>query len=257
MSEMTIAAQLFTLREYLQSPEDIADTLAKVKEMGYNAVQVSGVGPIEPENLKEITDKEDLKICATHVSFGRMQNNLDSVIKQHKLWDCKYVGVGSMPGEYREGKAGIVKFAKEASEIARELKKNDLQFIYHNHNFEFVKYDGKTGLQILFEESDPEVFDFEIDTYWVQAGGADPVKWIKKMDDRMKVVHFKDMVMDKERNQIMAEVGEGNLNWPAIIDACQEIGVEWCAVEQDTCQRSPFESLEISLNNLKDMGINS
>ncbi len=250
MSELTAAAQLFTLREYLQTPEDINKNLKKVKDMGYNAVQVSGIGPIEPEELKKIVNKYDLKICATHVSFDALKNDLEAEVEKHKLWDCKYVGVGSMPGEYRQGKDGYIRFAREASEIGRELKKNDLQFIYHNHNFEFVKYDGKTGLQILYEESDPEVFDFEIDTYWIQAGGASPVKWIEKMEDRMKVVHFKDMVMDG-RDQIMAEVGEGNLDWDGIVKVCKDIGVKWCVVEQDTCQRIPFESLEISLNNIK------
>ena len=251
---MIIAAQLYTLREHLQTPEEIDESLKKVKDMGYNAVQVSGLGEIKPEKLKEIVDKYDLKICATHISFDRLQNDLEAVINEHKLWDCKYVGLGAMPREYAGSKEGFQKFAQEANKIARELKKNDLQFIYHNHNFEFNKFDDKIGLQILFEETDPEVFDFEIDTYWIQAGGGDPVYWINKMEDRMKVVHFKDMTVDGWE-PIMAEVGEGNLNWPKIVEACKEIGVEWCAVEQDKCQRSPFESLEISLNNLKDMGL--
>ncbi|MFW6007150.1 MAG: sugar phosphate isomerase/epimerase family protein [Halanaerobiales bacterium] len=254
MSNMKIAAQLYTLREHLETPEDVEKSLKKVKAMGYNAVQVSGLGPIDPERLKKIVNKNDLKICATHVSYDRLQNELDEIIKEHKLWDCKYVGLGAMPQEYSDSEAGFKKFAKNASEIARNLKKSGLQFIYHNHNFEFAKFGDKIGLEILYEETDSEVFDFEIDTYWVQAGGGDPVKWIKKMKDRMKVVHFKDMTVEGWK-PIMAEVGEGNLNWSAIIEACDNIGVEWCAVEQDECQRSPFESLEISLNNLKDMGL--
>ncbi|MFW6270451.1 MAG: sugar phosphate isomerase/epimerase family protein, partial [Bacillota bacterium] len=192
MSNIKVAAQLYTLREHLQTEEEIKKNLPKVKEMGYNEVQVSGLGPIEPERLKEIVDENDLSICATHVSFDRLQNDIEAIIEEHKLWDCKYVGLGAMPRDYVESEDGLKKFAAEASEIARELKKNDLQFIYHNHNFEFASYGDKIGLEILFEETDPEVFDFEIDTYWVQAGGGDPVYWIKKMGDRMKVVHFKD-----------------------------------------------------------------
>ena len=111
-------------------------------------------------------------------------------------------------------------------------------------------------MDILLTESDPEAFDFEIDTYWVQLGGANPVDWIHKVAGRMKVVHFKDMAVDPDRKPIMAEVGEGNFNWQAIIDACKETGVEWCAVEQDICSRDPFESLAISLNNLKQFGLN-
>lgn len=252
---MKIAAQLYTLREYTKTPEDIEKTMKKVKEIGYDAVQVSGMGPIDPQDLKAIVDREGLDICATHIGFDRMQNDLEAVINEHKLWNCKYVGVGSMPNEYRENREGFVKFAKEASEIARKLKENDLQFIYHNHNFEFVKFDNMTGMDILFEESDPEAFDFEIDTYWIQAGGADPIQWITRMAGRMDVIHFKDMVMDNNREQIMSEIGEGNLNWDGIIKACEDIGVEWACIEQDVCQRNPFDSLEISLKNLKKMGL--
>jgi sugar phosphate isomerase/epimerase len=213
------------------------------------------MGPIDPKALKEIADREGLSICATHISFESMRNNIEGVIADHKLWNCKYVGVGGLPHENRGSKQGFVDFAKEASKIARKLADNGLQFIYHNHNFEFRKFGGMTGLEILYNECDRSVFDFEIDTYWVQAGASDPTAWIRKVGGNMKVVHLKDMAINDKSEQIMAEVGEGNLNWPAIIDACKDIGVEWYVVEQDTCQRDPFESLKISLENLHRMGL--
>ena len=114
---------------------------------------------------------------------------------------------GSMPGEYQSGKEGYQAFAKEASEIGRRLADNGLQFIYHNHHFEFMKFDGILGMDILLNESDPETFGFEIDTYWVQAGGANPVDWINKVGDRMQVIHYKDMAISKDVNQIMAGLG--------------------------------------------------
>ncbi len=255
MSNTTIAAQLFTLRNFMRTPADIAQSLKKVRKIGYEAVQVSGIGPIDPVELKKIVDGEGLKICATHIPFQRLRNDIEKVIEEHKLWGCEYVGLGAMPDEYRKSAEGYRRFAKEASGIAKKLKDHGLKFVYHNHNFEFVKFDGKTGLDILFEESDKDSFQLEIDTYWVQAGGGDPAFWISKMKGRMDVVHFKDMVMDEEGKQIMAEVGEGNLNWPAIIDACREIGVKWHVVEQDVCRRDPFESLAISLKNLREMGL--
>ncbi len=251
---MKIAAQLYTLRDFTQTPAEIEVTLKKVKKIGYNAVQVSGMGPIEPEKLKNLVEEIGLEICATHISFDRLKNDIDNVIKEHKLWGCKYVGLGIMPEEYRDSAEGIRKFIKEITPIARKIKDNGLQFIYHNHNVEFANYGDKTGMDILFEESDQAVFDFEIDTYWIQAGGADPAEWIKKVKNRMDVVHFKDMTVDGWDPQ-MAEVGEGNLNWKRIIEACKENEVEWACVEQDICQRDPFESLAISLQNLKEMGL--
>ncbi len=255
MSNSVIAAQLYTLRDFCKTPEDIAKTFKKVKEMGYDAVQLSGLGPIDPKELKEIADREGLRICATHISFDQMREDIERVIADHKLWNCKYVGIGGMPRENRNSRQGYIDFAREASEIARKLADNGLRFIYHNHNFEFRKFDGMTGLEILYNEFDLSVVDFEIDTYWVQAGGSDPAAWIRKVGGNMKVVHLKDMAIDENSRQIFAEVGEGNLNWPAILQACKDIGVEWYVVEQDVCQRDPFESLKISLENLRKMGI--
>jgi sugar phosphate isomerase/epimerase len=254
MAEPRIAAQLYTLREFTQTPEGLQNTLKEVKEIGYHAVQVSAIGPMDPQFVKDAADTEGLTICATHIGFDRLINDFDQVVKQHKLWNCKYVGIGSMPDSYRSELEGYVRFAREASEYGRRLAANGLTLIYHNHNFEFKKYGKKTGMQILLEESDPSALQFEIDTYWVQAGGADPVEWIKKAKGRMEVVHFKDMALGESCQQIMTEVGEGNLNWKEIISACHEIGAKWCAVEQDICQRNPFDSLKISRDNLAAMG---
>ena len=256
MNYPKIAAQMFTVRDFCRTPEGIRESLQKIKEAGYDAVQVSGIGPIEHQALKDMVDEFGLSICATHISFDKLKEEPEAVIEQHKLWDCRYVGVGAMPGKYMKNREGYVAFAKEASKYARILAENDLQFIYHNHSFEYMKFDGVTGMEILLQESDPEVFQFEIDTYWVQHGGADPIEWINKVGGRMDVVHFKDMAIQNiERTQIMAEVGEGNLNWKGIIEACAKTKVKWAAVEQDISQRDPFESLAISRQNLKKMGL--
>lgn len=250
MNEMTVAAQLYTLREFLKTPGDVEKTLKKVKAMGYNAVQASGIGPVDPKVLKQLADEAGVKICATHISYDRLKNDLEAVIQDHKTWDCRYVGLGAMPEQFRESREGYIAFAKEFNEISKRIFDQGLKFIYHNHNFEFEKFTGTTGLELLFLNTDPETFGFELDTYWIQAGGANPVEWIKKMEGRMEVVHFKDMAV-KGFNQLFAEIGEGNLNWPVIIDICRETGVQWYAVEQDQCQRDPFESLHMSLAYLK------
>lgn len=256
MSSPKIAAQLYTIRDYIKKSEDIKTSLKKVRDMGYRAVQVSGMGPIDPKELKDIVDSLGITICATHIPFERMEEDIHGVIEEHKIWDCKYVGLGSMPQEFRGSREGVIEFIHRTSKISDILTDNGLKFIYHNHAFEFVKFDGKTTMDILLEETD-ENFGFEIDTYWVQAGGGNPVDWIYKVRGRMDVVHFKDMGVDINNKQIMKEVGEGNLNWPEIIQACKETDVKWCAVEQDICEGSPFDSLNISFNNLRELGLGS
>jgi sugar phosphate isomerase/epimerase len=259
MKLLKLAAQLYTIRQFTQTREAFAESMAKIRQIGYRAVQVSAIGPIANEDVKEILNHNGLEVCITHTSYDALWNDTQKVIQQHQLWKCKNVAIGSLPEAYRGGEEGFRRFAGEANEVGKRFADVGMTFSYHNHNFEFVRFGKKTALDILYEESDPRYLMAELDTYWVQHGGGSPSAWIRKMKQRMPVVHLKDMVVVQEggvTQQMMAEIGEGNLDWVDILKACEEAQVEWCAVEQDICQRDPFESLRISYENLKAMGLN-
>lgn len=251
MPQIGIAAQLYTLRSMLRTPEEIASTLKKVKEIGYDAVQLSGLGPIDTHELKKILDGEGLEACATHIPMNRLLNETDGVIEEHKILNCKYTSCPFLPLEYHN-EAGFKKAARQLSNVGKRLKEADIVLTYHNHGFEFEKFDFRTGLEILYHESDAEYLQGEIDTYWVQYGGGDPAKWCLQLKNRLPLVHLKDMGI-KDNKQIMMEVGEGNLNWEAIMSACKKAGTSWYIIEQDICQRPALESLKISLENVKRM----
>jgi sugar phosphate isomerase/epimerase len=255
MSHPVLAAQLYTIRDFTKTAKDFAASMKKVREIGYTAVQVSAIGPIPNQEVKSVVDDFGLTICITHIPYDRLWNDTDSVIAQHQQWNCRHVAIGSMPQSYREsGEAGFKRFAQEASAVGRKLHEAGLTFSYHNHSFEFVRFGSRNGLEVIYDDSDPRYLQAELDTYWVQHGGGDPAAWIRRLKDRIPVIHLKDMVIQNGQ-QIMAEVGEGNLNWPALLAACREANVEWYAIEQDICQRDPFESLKISYDNLRAMGI--
>ncbi len=212
---------------------------------------MSAIGPIAPEIVKELADENGLAICATHTSFDKLRGSLAQVIDEHQLWDCRYVGLGAIPDAYRTSIEGYKKFAEETAAIAAELDQAGLQFIYHNHHFEFEKYGGQpSGMDTLLTATDPQTFGFELDLYWIQAAGADPEQWIHKVNGRMAVVHLKDMGVHQGR-VLTAEIGEGNMDYKKLIQACRDTGVEWYVVEQDECIRDPFESLAISYRNLQ------
>lgn len=255
MDRPVLAAQLYTVREFTKTAEGLATTLRKVREIGYTAVQISAIGPIPPAEVRDMVQGEGLAVCNTHIPYDRLRNDLPAVIEEHRLWECRHVAIGSLPPAFRgDGATGYRRFAREADEIGRALREAGLTFSYHNHAFEFARADGGTLLDIIYNETDPARVQAEIDTYWVQFGGGDPAAWIRRMGGRMPVIHLKDMTV-QENKQVMAEVGEGNLNWPAILDACRAAGVEWYAVEQDICQRDPFESLALSYRNLEALGL--
>ncbi|MCL4544332.1 MAG: sugar phosphate isomerase/epimerase [Chloroflexi bacterium] len=250
-----LAAQLYTVREHTKTAADFAVTIARVREMGYAAVQLSAIGPIPPEEVKRIVDSHEVAVCCTHIPWPRLTGDLENVIREHKLWGCRHVAVGSMPREYREqGAEGFAGFAHEAAAVGERLAGAGLTFSYHNHAFEFQRYGDRTGLQIIFESADPRYLWAELDTYWVQYGGGDPAAWIDRLSGRQAIIHLKDMAFVNGQAQ-MAEVGQGNLNWPGILAACERAGVEFAAVEQDICQRDPFESLAMSCQFLMAQGL--
>ena len=253
MATSVLGAQLFTLRDHTKTPDEIRRTIDRVRKMGYVAVQASALGPIEPTELASICSVAGVQIVATHINYKRICDEVQAVIDEHQLWGCRHVAIGGLPQEFRN-REGFSRFAVEASEAARPLIDAGLTFSYHNHSFELERFEGRTGLDILCDESDPEVFSFEVDTYWIQHGGANPVTWLDKLADRMHIVHLKDLAMDGAQ-QLFAEVGEGNLEWEPILAAGKRAQIEWYLIEQDQCQRDPFESLELSLRNLRAMGL--
>ena len=249
----TIAAQMYTLRDFTKTPRDIAATLARVKKMGYDAVQLSALGKIDAQELAGILRSEGLACCATHVSLDRMRDETAQVIEEHRLWNCKYTAIGGFFPKNPTA-ADWPAFARSFNTIAEKFRGSGIRVGYHNHSHELARFDGKPALQTLLDHFSPEIW-MEIDTYWIQHGGGDPAEWIEKVAGRIPCVHLKDMAMGSDRTQLMAEIGEGNMNWPVILKACRKAGVEWYIIEQDICQRDPFESLAISLKNVKQMGL--
>jgi sugar phosphate isomerase/epimerase len=258
-STSVIAAQLYTLRDVLKTPAEIAKGLKKVKQIGYDAVQLSGMGKIDPKELAGILRGEGLTCCATHIGVDRMRNETAAVIEEHQMWGCKYTATG---GFFRESftTQDWLDFVKSYNEVAKRFEGSGITIGYHNHSHELARVDGagagvKTALDLLIKELDRSVW-MEIDTYWITHGGGDPIAWINKVAGRMPCVHLKDMSITWKREQRMAEVGEGNLNWSGILAACKRAGVQWYIVEQDNCNgRDPFDSLGMSLRNLRGMGL--
>jgi len=255
MAKAVLGAQLYTVREFTKTAADFAQSMKKIADIGYTAVQISAIGPIGDKEVAKIASDHSLSIASTHVGWESFQNDLDRLIEQHKLWKCRHPAIGGFPEPYHSPE-GLKRFLDEIPPIAEKLARAGLDFSYHNHNRELTRYGGKTWLAMLYEQADPRHVKAEIDTYWIQAGGGDPAAWVRKCAGREPLLHLKDMAFWPGEGQRFAEIGEGNLNWPAILQAAKEGGVEWYLVEQDTCYgRDPFESLAISYRNLRAMGL--
>ena len=259
MYNVLTGAQMYSVRTLTQTAESLDATLKAISEMGYTTVQLSGQNPeIDPHAIRDMLDKYSLTCPATHIQFKEMEENLPAVIERHKLWGVPYPGIGAMPFDMGGSIEGYMEFARRANIIGKKLKDAGLTFIYHNHAFEFARFGGTTGMEILFDEF--KDVQFEIDVYWVQSGGADPVEWINKVKGRMDVVHFKEMVgtrPTKEHPSMtdMAPIGEGNFDWKKIMQACDDTGVKFAFIEQDNAvDTDPLGCMRTSINNLTKLG---
>lgn len=246
MNKKIIAAQLYTLRDFCKTPEDLAKTLKKVKKMGFEAVQVSGVGPIDNKELAKIIKGEGLVCCATHEPGKVIIEETEKVIEKLNILDCEYTAY-PYPHSSPKTKKDYIKLAKDLDKAGKKMKKAGITLTYHNHAIEFEKFDGKTALDIIYDTASPEYLQGEIDTYWVQYGGGNPVEWCEKLKKRLPLLHLKEFGI--VQNQItMMEVGYGNLAWKKIVAAAKKSGTKWFIIEEDTCRFDPFKSLKMSFD---------
>lgn len=254
MTQSLIAAQLYTLRDHCKTALDLAESLRKVRKIGYEAVQLSGLGPIDPKDVARVLQDTELHACATHVGLEAMRKDFDGIVKSHKLWNCSYTAIGgNWPAQPYTRKVWL-DFVDEYNQLAQRFAAEGLTIGYHNHNHEFTNFEGTTPFQLLVDGLKAPAF-IEIDTYWVTAGGGDPIAWINKVTNRLPLLHLKDMAFG-DGKQKMAEVGEGNLNFPGIISAGLRAGTRWFIVEQDDCNgKDPFDCLATSYRNVRNMGL--
>jgi sugar phosphate isomerase/epimerase len=132
--------------------------------------------------------------------------------------------------------------------------RHGLKLAYHNHDFEFKKIDGIVPYDILLNEIDPNLMDFEIDLYWTRKGGVEALDYFKKYPGRFPLWHVKDM--EKSEDQFFTEVGNGVIDWKKYFHKASEAGMRHFYVEQDQCKNYlPMKSVEMSIDYLKKLEI--
>jgi len=270
-----IGIQMSTIKNKIDEL-GIYETMKRCHDLGYRCIEISQI-PMTTENVAEFARaKKDFginvaamnaSITSMHPSMDSLETTYDKILADCAALDCDMLRIGMGPLDRLSSREGALKYCEELDAAAAKLKADGIDFYYHNHNVEFAKFDGEYVLDILKNNSS---IGFELDIHWIQAGGEDPVKFIKKYADRIRLLHLKDfrivpVSMDALRNRAggnplygaiqFAEVGEGNLDIKACIEAGLEGGSEYFLIEQDTTyERDPLDSLKISRDNLIKLG---
>ena len=254
---MKIGLNMFSLHAFTKTEEDYLDTLKKVKEMGYDFIQFSGV-PYSLELVKKGIELTNLPVYLTHFSYDKIVNEIDSLMDDHDAFGCKNIGLGCATLEQLKDeekfKAGIQKL----NEVAKYIEKRGFKFFYHNHDYEFKKMkDGRTFFDYIIEEA--PYINFTLDTYWLQLGGVNILEYIEKTKGRIDCIHLKDvkLILDNETqmmDRVFACLGEGNLNFKEIVAKANECGAKYFFVEQDNASylEKPFYEVEKSVKYIKN-----
>ena len=256
-----LAVQMYTVRDTTGTEAGFADALARIRAIGYPAVQLSAVGAmagdspaVSAEQARRMLDDNGLRCIATHRSWDSLAQETEREIAFHQALGGDFAAIGGLPAPYPEGgAAGYAAFARDAAPVIARLKAAGIRFGYHNHAHEFERAaegSARTLLDILIEEGGPDLC-LELDLYWVSHAGANPERLVERCSGRVPVIHVKDKEVAGGQ-PVMAPVGGGNLDWPALLPACAAAGVEWYAVEQDVCRRDPFDCLRSSFQFLSE-----
>lgn len=246
-----IAIQLYTLRDHLKTPAEIAATLKKVRRIGYETVQISGMGPIPEADLMAICRGEGLSICGTHESGKDLFERPQAVADRLHQLDCRLTAYPYPSGVDFADAASVSALISNLDKAGEILRGAGCSLSYHNHAIEFLRSGNGTILEQIYAETNPDNLKAELDTYWIQYGGGDVVEWCRRLSGRLPWLHCKDYAFTAANTPAFAEVGSGNLDWPAILATAETGGCEWFIVEQDTCPGEPFVSIQKSFEYLK------
>lgn len=247
-----IGAQYFTIREYCQTLEDFEESCRKVSEIGYQVVQLSGIGDFSAEDVKVILDKYELTCACTHRAPLNYLENIEKEIEFHKIIGCKVCGLGSMPG-FNAKVETVDDFVEKFGPVCEKLAEHGLIFAYHNHAFEFEKRNGKYVFEDIMERMPYNNFKLILDVYWLAFAGMNPAEFIRENSNRIACIHFKDLKI-VDNTPKFAEIGQGNLNWDEVIEASHASEALYALVEQDRCDGDPFEALQTSYGYLTGKG---
>jgi sugar phosphate isomerase/epimerase len=235
------AVQLYTLRHEME--QDLFSVLKDLKKMGWRGVQISALPPkYDPNEVGRTLRELNLKAAGIHIPIGRMENDLENVIKETRLYETKDIVCPYLTEDMR-----TVEGYQDVKHLLNKIADDhpDIRVSYHNHDFEFATLiNGQSALEYVLDPTEQNKVLAEIDVYWIKKGGKDPLDFIRPYKNRMPIIHLKDMT-DDER-QTYAALGTGVIDFKPIIEWGEKSGIEWYVVEQDECPGDPFDSLQTS-----------
>ena len=248
--------QLYTLRDVL--PDNPKDVLTQVASFGYKQIE-SYEGSkgmfwgMKNTEFKKLMDDLGMKIISSHCNinedFDRKAAEAAAIGMKYLI--CPYLGPQKAVDDFK-------KFAETFNQRGETCKKNGIKFAYHNHDYGFVPLEGQMPQDVLMQNTDKSLVDFEMDIYWVVTAGQDPIAWIDKYPGRFKLCHIKDRKKGAAPTQRDASVdlGTGSIDFKTILKDAGKKGMNYYIVEQEAYENTtPLAAAKADADYLKNFRI--
>jgi sugar phosphate isomerase/epimerase len=243
-----IALQLYTIRELLDL--DFEGTIRKVADMGYVGVETANMFGGSPALAAKLFGELGLTVSGAHSALP-IGDKKQEVIDTMGALNCKRLILPGQPPEKYKSLDGIKSVCDALNEGVEVAKANGFMLGYHNHWFEYEVWEGRLPMDVMLEHLDPDVF-FEVDVYWVQTAGQNPVDVVRRLGPRAPLLHVKDGPCEIEAP--MTALGEGVVDIPGVI-AAGAGSTEWLVVELDRCATDMMEAVHKSYRYLIEKGL--
>ena len=259
--------QLYTINDAMRT--DARGSLKRLREIGYVEVESAGYGSLTAQQFRGLVDEAGLSCPSAHLQFDL--DNLNRAFDDAHALGAKFA-VSSVMRSLALGanapknvlSTGItLDEAKRTAELANRIgtaaQRAGLQFIYHNHNFEFADVgNGQIGYDLILKETDPKLVKFQIDCGWMIFAGHDPVAYFGKYPGRIPLIHVKDFLPAQKGATDMkgAELGHGTVDYKPIFAAAEKAGLQHYFVEQEGpfARMSTVEAARVDFEYLRSIG---
>jgi sugar phosphate isomerase/epimerase len=243
-----IALQLYTIRDLLT--KDYEGTIRKVADMGYVGVETANMFGGSPASAAKLFSELGLTVSGAHGALP-LGDQKQEVIDTMQALNCKRLILPWQPPEKYSSLDGIKNVCDLLNEGAVVARANGFQLGYHNHWFEYEFVENRLPVDVMLEHLDPNVF-LEVDVYWVQTAGQNPVEVVRRLGSRAPLLHIKDGPCQIEAP--MTALGEGVVDIPGVV-AAGERSTEWLVVELDRCATDMMEAVRKSYQYLIAKGL--
>jgi sugar phosphate isomerase/epimerase len=234
-----LGVQAYTFRKNF--PVNVAATLDTIRLMGFTEIEGGG-GGMPATEFKKLCDARGISIPSMGVSYEFLNKYPDSLALMAKQLGSAYVICAWIPHKngvltYKDAVNAVDDFNR----IGKYLNEHGIIFCYHAHGYEFQTYENGTLLDYIIKNTNPEYVSFEMDIFWIQFGGGDPVSLLRKYGGRWKLMHLKDMRKGTKKDltgltgpENDVPLGTGEIDIPAILKEANKIGIRHYFIEDES-----------------------